>query len=90
MGAVVATSTVAVAVIAGAAVLERADEAPALAMGRCVWAVQECEASLALEAVFGEREKVAPALADGGSAYGRCRSARHHLPWRQCLGRERR
>ena len=33
MGAVVVTSTVAVAVIAGAAVLERADEAPALAMG---------------------------------------------------------
>ena len=66
MGAVVVTSTVAVAVIAGAAVLERADEAPALAMGAVrVGGAGEREASLALVAVLGEKEKVAPALAGG-------------------------
>ena len=31
-----------------------------------MWAVQEREASLALVAVLGEKEKVAPALAEGG------------------------
>ena len=51
--------------------------------GQCVWAVQECE-PLALVAGWGKKEKVAPALADGGSACGRCRGAKHHLPWWQC------
>ena len=38
--------------------------------GRCVWAVQECEASRALVAVLGEKEKVAPALAMGAVRMG--------------------
>ena len=37
---------------------------------------------------MGKKEKVAPALADGGSACGRCRSVGHHLPWWQCRGDE--
>ena len=35
-----------------------------------MWAVQECEASLALEAGFGENEKGAPALTMGAVRVG--------------------
>ena len=35
-----------------------------------MWEVQECEASLALVAVLGEKEKAAPALAIGAVRVG--------------------
>ena len=90
MGAVVVTSAVAVAAMAGAVVLERADEAPALAMGAVRVGRVGVRGITCLGGSVGGVEKVAPALAVGGGACGRCRSARHHLPWWQCWGRRRR
>ena len=53
---------------------EKEKGAPALAEGgQCVWAVQECKASLALVVVLGEKEKVAPALAGGAVRVGSAR-----------------
>jgi hypothetical protein len=90
VGAVVVTSTVAVAVIAEAAVLERADEAPALAMGAVRVGGAGVRGITCLGGSVGGMEKVAPALAMGALRVGRCRSGRNHLPWWQCWGRRRR
>ena len=86
----VVTSAVAVAVMAGAVVLEGADEAPALAMGAVRVGGVGVRGITCLGGSVGGMEKVAPALAMGALRVGRCRSGRNHLPWWQCWGRRRR
>jgi hypothetical protein len=83
------TSAVAVAVIAGAVMLEGADEAPALAIGAVRVGGVGVRGITCLGGSVRGMEKVAPALAMGAVRVGGAK-ARHHLPWWQCWGRRKR